>query len=85
MSDLFGPDGALARFTRAANGIHAVAEQLRAQRATEEDREAAVDLAHALGMSADQFTSGGGDILVRHFSAFRANLLNKHERERGRP
>lgn len=30
--ELWGPDGVFARFTRAANGIHEVAEKLRAMK-----------------------------------------------------
>lgn len=36
---LYGPDGSLARFTRAANGIHEVAEKLRAMKKTPTDQE----------------------------------------------
>lgn len=32
---------------------------------TDADKDASAELAHALGMTADEFTSGGADILVK--------------------
>ncbi len=41
----------------------------------EADREAAVDLAHALGMDAETFTSGACDVIVRAFASRRIAAL----------
>lgn len=39
---------------------------------SEADKNAAVNLAHEIGMSAEEFTSGGADILVQAFARHRA-------------
>ncbi len=39
---LYGPDGALRRFTRAANGLHAVAEKVRERRRASAEAEAEI-------------------------------------------
>lgn len=43
----------------------------------DDDRNAAVDLAHALGMSAEDFTSGQGDLLVQALAKRRLSASSR--------
>lgn len=45
---------------------------------SEAARDAAVDLAHALGMSAEEFTSGACDTLVQAFARFERDIRARH-------